>query len=67
MKRTAFVKKKIKQNIVSGTYTSIHNGLLLASTGIPTLDDVLGGGLPVGTVLMVEEDLYSRFSSVLTK
>ena len=67
MKRTAFVKKRNKKNIVPGTHTSVHNGLLLVSTGIPTLDDVLGGGLPVGSVLMVEEDKHTRFSSLLTK
>ena len=67
MKRTVFVKKKLRQHNVPGTHTSIHNGLLLTSTGIPTLDDVLGGGIPVGSVLMVEEDKYCRFSSVLTK
>ena len=67
MKRTSFVKKRVKQGIVRGTHTSIHNGLLLTSTGVPTFDDVLGGGLPVGTVLMIEEDAYCRFSTVLTK
>jgi len=67
MKKTIFVKKKGRQTLVTGTCTSSHNGLLLTSTGIPTLDDVLGGGLPVGAVLMVEEDQHSRFSSVLTK
>lgn len=30
-----------------GTKLSIHNGQLLTSTGVPSLDEVLGGGLPV--------------------
>lgn len=67
MQRTAFVKKKSKTFVVPGTHSSLHNGLLLVSTGIPSLDDILGGGLPVGTVFLIEEDFYSRFSNVIVK
>ncbi|KAJ2160156.1 Elongator subunit elp4 [Coemansia sp. RSA 552] len=38
---------------------------LLVSTGVPSLDDVLGGGLPVGGVLLVEEDRGTEYSSTL--
>ena len=67
MKQTTFVKKKTKQGIIPGTHSSINNGLLLVSTGIPALDDILGGGLPVGTVFLVEEDVHARFSKVMIK
>ena len=67
MKRSSFVKKRFNQGLIPGTQSSIHNGLLLTSTGIPTLDDVLGGGVPVGTVLLVEEDKHNRFANVLVK
>ncbi|KAJ2740582.1 Elongator subunit elp4 [Coemansia sp. BCRC 34301] len=33
-----------------------HSAQLLVSTGVPALDDVLGGGLPVGGVLLIEQD-----------
>jgi len=61
-------KKNLRASItVPGTHPSIHNSLLLTSTGIPSLDDILGGGLPVGSILLVEEDKYNRFSKVMTK
>ncbi|KAI3651734.1 hypothetical protein MP228_003037 [Amoeboaphelidium protococcarum] len=40
----------------SGTKLSPTNQLLLTSTGISDLDSLLGGGLPVGSVIAVHED-----------
>ncbi|KAI3636904.1 hypothetical protein MIR68_005171 [Amoeboaphelidium protococcarum] len=40
----------------SGTKLSPVNQLLLTSTGISDLDSLLGGGLPVGSVIAVHED-----------
>ncbi|KAJ2784472.1 Elongator subunit elp4 [Coemansia javaensis] len=42
-----------------------HSAQLLVSTGVPALDDVLGGGLPVGGILLVEEDRQTGYSAVL--
>nr|XP_002121089.1 putative elongator complex protein 4 [Ciona intestinalis]XP_018667235.1 putative elongator complex protein 4 [Ciona intestinalis]XP_026690080.1 putative elongator complex protein 4 [Ciona intestinalis]XP_026690081.1 putative elongator complex protein 4 [Ciona intestinalis] len=70
MKRTTFTKKSGKGAsgvVIPGTHPSLHNGLLLVSTGIPSLDVVLGGGLPVGSIMMVEEDLFGRFSKIILK
>ncbi|KAJ2558649.1 Elongator subunit elp4 [Coemansia sp. RSA 1933] len=42
-----------------------HNAQLLVSTGVPSLDDLLGGGLPVGGVLLIEEDRKTGYSNTL--
>ncbi|KAJ2721522.1 Elongator subunit elp4 [Coemansia sp. Benny D115] len=42
-----------------------HSAQLLVSTGVPSLDDVLGGGLPVGGVLLIEQDRQTGYSSTL--
>ncbi|MBZ3880697.1 Elongator complex protein 4 [Sciurus carolinensis] len=52
---------------IAGTRPSVRNGQLLVSTGLPALDQLLGGGLAVGTVLLIEEDKYNIYSSVLFK
>lgn len=69
--QTSFKKKerggKGSSSLISGTRPSLHNGQLLCSTGIPSLDAVIGGGIPVGTVFVVEEDLNHQYSDVLTR
>ncbi|KAJ1730910.1 Elongator subunit elp4 [Coemansia sp. Benny D160-2] len=42
-----------------------HNAQLLISTGVPSLDDLLGGGLPVGGVFLIEEDRRTGYSNTL--
>lgn len=53
---------------VKGCYTS--GNTLLTSIGVPSLDRLLGGGMPVGAVLGVEEDeprSSSNYASSLLK
>ncbi|XP_069410752.1 elongator complex protein 4 [Ovis canadensis] len=50
---------------IAGTRRSVRNGQLLVSTGLPALDQFLGGGLAVGTVLLIEEDKYNIYSPLL--
>lgn len=52
---------------ISGTQRSLHNGQLLCSSGVPSLDSVLGGGIPIGSVLMIEEDSNDQYASLLTR
>ncbi|KAK7481505.1 hypothetical protein BaRGS_00027267 [Batillaria attramentaria] len=59
------VKAKVRQ--IPGTKPSLYNNQLLISTGIPSLDTVLGGGVAVGTLLLVEEDLYGTYTQVMVK
>ncbi|CDS09138.1 hypothetical protein LRAMOSA10498 [Lichtheimia ramosa] len=50
-----------------GSRLSAYNGALLISTGVPSLDDILGGGLPVGTVLLIKEDRATTYAQLLLK
>eukprot|EP00112_Aurelia_sp_Birch-Aquarium-sp1_P024770 Seg798.3 transcript_id=Seg798.3/GoldUCD/mRNA.D3Y31 product="Elongator complex protein 4" protein_id=Seg798.3/GoldUCD/D3Y31 len=50
-----------------GSKVSLHNNQLLVSSGVPSLDNILGGGIPVGSVLLVEEDNYTTFSDILLR
>ncbi|XP_050410770.1 elongator complex protein 4 [Patella vulgata] len=66
--KTNFQKKargKLLQ--IPGTRPSLYNNQLLVSTGVPSLDHVLGGGVAVGTVLMIEEDVFGDYARLLVK
>ncbi|XP_028812617.1 elongator complex protein 4 [Denticeps clupeoides] len=62
-------QKKSRSKLVSipGTRPSVQNGQLLVSTGVTSLDYVIGGGLAVGTLLLIEEDRYDSYSRMLLK
>ncbi|KAK9768188.1 Elongator subunit elp4 [Basidiobolus ranarum] len=62
-KRTSLNQPKLPP----GSRLSAHNGQLLTSTGVPSFDDVLGGGLPIGSVLMIKEDKHTDYAQVLLK
>ncbi|XP_075044136.1 elongator complex protein 4 isoform X2 [Mixophyes fleayi] len=65
---TSFRRKvRGKLPAIRGTRPSVHNGQLLVSSGVSALDHILGGGLAVGTLLLIEEDEYSTYSNVLLK
>jgi hypothetical protein len=50
---------------VSGMKPSVNTGLGLVSCGSRELDDVLGGGLALGTVTLLEGDSFSNYSDTL--
>ncbi|XP_075693854.1 elongator complex protein 4 isoform X2 [Rhinoderma darwinii] len=65
---TSFRRKvRGKLPAIRGTRPSVHNGQLLVSSGVPSMDHILGGGLAVGTLLLIEEDTYSTYSNLLLK
>ncbi|XP_047023046.1 elongator complex protein 4 [Helicoverpa zea] len=47
--------------------TKVKNSLPIISSGIPSLDHVIGGGLPVGSIFAVEEDVLANYSKILLK
>ncbi|KAK9879287.1 hypothetical protein WA026_004138 [Henosepilachna vigintioctopunctata] len=52
---------------IPGTKRAHHSSQLLVSSGIPGLDDILGGGMPVGTVTVIEEDMYGTYAKIMLK
>uniref|UniRef100_A0A3P9K7F5 Elongator complex protein 4 n=2 Tax=Oryzias TaxID=8089 RepID=A0A3P9K7F5_ORYLA len=65
---TSFQKKSRSKSLsIPGTRPSVQNGQLLVSSGVTSLDYLLGGGLAVGTVLLIEEDRYDSFSRMIFK
>lgn len=51
----------------AGCRVSAYNGQVLISLGVASPDDLLGGGLPVHTSLIVEEDIKSSYARLLLK
>ncbi|XP_068541138.1 elongator complex protein 4 isoform X2 [Anas acuta] len=67
---TSFQRKAAggsRLSALPGTRPSARHGQLLLSSGLPSLDAVLGGGLAVGTLLLIEEDKYGVYSNLLFK
>ncbi|XP_053094065.1 elongator complex protein 4 isoform X5 [Pangasianodon hypophthalmus] len=63
---TSFQKKSRSKLIqIPGTKPSVHTGQLIISTGVPSLDCALGGGLAVGSLLLIEEDESDSYSHAL--
>jgi len=50
-----------------GTKISVHNGQLLISTGLHEFDDILGGGVAIGSILLIEEDNPTNYSQHLLR
>lgn len=52
---------------VPGSRVSAYNGSALVSTGVASVDDVLGGGCPLGSIMLVEEDQDTSYANLLLK
>uniref|UniRef100_A0A2P2I2E5 Elongator complex protein 4 n=1 Tax=Hirondellea gigas TaxID=1518452 RepID=A0A2P2I2E5_9CRUS len=59
--------KRVQILQLPGTKVSVHHAQLQVSTGIPSLDTVLGGGVPIGSLLLLEEDNNEVYSTFFTK
>lgn len=66
---SSFKKKSSRGRLTypAGTKISLNNNQLLISSGVPSLDTLLGGGVAVGTVVLVEEDNYGCYAKTLVK
>ena len=51
-------QRKVKSKLpdIPGVYPSLYTSQLLVSSGVPDLDHLLGGGVAVGSVLLLVED-----------
>jgi len=73
MKKSSFVrkgkaaKKGVSQQLPEGSIISVYNNQLVTSTGLKDFDDIIGGGIIVGSVVLVEEDLNTHHYSTLLK
>eukprot|EP00047_Mylnosiga_fluctuans_P019535 m.83652 g.83652 ORF g.83652 m.83652 type:complete len:380 (-) comp8166_c0_seq5:119-1258(-) len=65
---SSFVRKsKPARALPRGARASTQQGFLLVSSGVSSLDYLLGGGILVGTVLLVEEDKEGSYADVVLK
>ena len=67
---TSFKKKTSSRgrgNLPPGVRPSLNNNQLLVSTGCPSLDTLLGGGLALGTLMLVAEDAHQSYTNALRK
>ncbi|XP_068673027.1 elongator complex protein 4-like isoform X2 [Montipora foliosa] len=64
---TSFRKKGIRSRTIypPGTRPSLHNNQLLISSGVPSMDNMIGGGIAVGTIFM--EDTFGSYARQLSK
>ncbi|KAM7345242.1 elongator complex protein 4 isoform 1-T6 [Cochliomyia hominivorax] len=60
-------RKRVVRRPVPGTRTSPQTGQVITSSGNPSLDVILGGGLPIGSICLIEEDKFVTYSKVLAK
>lgn len=52
---------------IPGTKTSLQNNQLLTPIGIPSVDSFIGGGLPVGSVVLIGQDKHNSFADIVTR
>ena len=52
---------------IAGVTPSLFTNQLLVSTGVPDLDILLGGGIIIGSVLVISEDFSGNFSRLMLK
>ncbi|XP_033753392.1 elongator complex protein 4-like [Pecten maximus] len=68
MAATSFQRKtRAKVLQIPGSKPSLYNNQLLVSSGVPSLDGIIGGGLAVGSVFLVEEDNFGNYGRLLLK
>jgi elongator complex protein 4 len=56
---SAFIRRQPARVVDLGTRPGL-NGQVLISTGVAGLDKLLGGGLPLGSLLLIIEDSHSQ-------
>lgn len=60
-------RRRVTATSIAGTRPSPYNSLPLLSTGLVSLDDILGGGLPLSSSLLVESDSTTAYADLFLK
>ncbi|GAA5927558.1 Elongator subunit ELP4 [Sporobolomyces koalae] len=60
-------KKRSTVSAIPGTRPSSSSASPLVSVGLPTIDDLLGGGLPLSTSLLINQDYPTTYSELLLR
>lgn len=60
-------RRRVTATSIAGTRPSPYNSLPLLSTGLSSLDDILGGGLPLSSSLLVESDTPTAYADLFLK
>nr|CAH0110375.1 unnamed protein product [Daphnia galeata] len=65
---SSFQKRtKISTTSIAGTKISALNSTLNVSSGIISLDNIMDGGFPLGSLCLIEEDLFGPYAKIMTK
>lgn len=59
--------KKGSKQPAQGTRISIINGKTLTSTGVASLDELVGGGCPMSSITLIKTDRYTGYGHLLLK
>lgn len=60
-------KRRVQTTPLPGSRPSPYNSLPLLSTGLSSLDDLLGGGLPLSSSLLIQSDALTSYADLLLK
>ena len=60
-------KRRVVATPLPGSRPSPYNSLPLLSTGLSTIDDLLGGGLPLSSSLLIQSDALTSYADLLLK
>lgn len=60
-------KRRVTTTPLPGSRPSPYNSLPLLSTGLSSLDDLLGGGLPLSSSLLIQADQLTSYADLLLK
>lgn len=60
-------KRRVQSSVLPGTRPSPYTSQPLLSLGLPSLDDILGGGFPLGSSLLVHSDHPTSYALLLLK
>jgi elongator complex protein 4 len=65
IKNDSSSSERVEEVKISGVKPWIHNGLGILSSGHRELDEIIGGGIPVGTINLYLNDNFSNYGETL--